>query len=249
MQRNWIGRSDGAEIELRVAGRSDGLALKVFTTRPDTGLRDDLRGDGAGAPVGRRADDAREQGGRRRDQAVGRVRDRSRADGFGLRRPCSRQARCVHRQLRGQPVQRRTDPVVRRRLRDHALRDRGDHGRARRGPARLGLRQGLRPSVRADRRARTAASTARRGQATARRSTPASWTGSTSPRRSSRAIEWLVEQGIGTANAELPSPRLARSRGSATGVARSRSSTAVAAASSACPKTSFRFSLPTTSSS
>jgi leucyl-tRNA synthetase len=38
MQRNWIGRSDGAEIDLRVADRDDGLALKVFTTRPDTGF-------------------------------------------------------------------------------------------------------------------------------------------------------------------------------------------------------------------
>jgi len=41
MQRNWIGRSDGAEFDLVVEGRdgSDGgerLALRVFTTRPDT---------------------------------------------------------------------------------------------------------------------------------------------------------------------------------------------------------------------
>ncbi len=41
MQRNWIGRSEGAEFDLVVAGRdgSDGrdpLALRVFTTRPDT---------------------------------------------------------------------------------------------------------------------------------------------------------------------------------------------------------------------
>ncbi|MGA8726774.1 MAG: leucine--tRNA ligase [Acidimicrobiales bacterium] len=41
MQRNWIGRSDGAEYDLVVEGRdgSDGrdrLALRVFTTRPDT---------------------------------------------------------------------------------------------------------------------------------------------------------------------------------------------------------------------
>ncbi len=41
MQRNWIGRSEGAEYDLVVDGRdgSDGtqrLALRVFTTRPDT---------------------------------------------------------------------------------------------------------------------------------------------------------------------------------------------------------------------
>ena len=41
MQRNWIGRSEGAEFDLAVADvegtpRADGLALRVFTTRPDT---------------------------------------------------------------------------------------------------------------------------------------------------------------------------------------------------------------------
>ncbi|MET0880519.1 MAG: leucine--tRNA ligase, partial [Acidimicrobiales bacterium] len=35
MQRNWIGRSEGATFHLPVAGRDD-LSLEVFTTRPDT---------------------------------------------------------------------------------------------------------------------------------------------------------------------------------------------------------------------
>ena len=35
MQRNWIGRSEGAEFDLRVVGHDD-LTLRVFTTRPDT---------------------------------------------------------------------------------------------------------------------------------------------------------------------------------------------------------------------
>ncbi|MCW9025524.1 MAG: leucine--tRNA ligase, partial [Gammaproteobacteria bacterium] len=34
MQRNWIGRSEGVELEFGIEGREDGL--KVFTTRPDT---------------------------------------------------------------------------------------------------------------------------------------------------------------------------------------------------------------------
>ncbi len=37
MQRNWIGRSEGAEFDLPVSGRP-GLSLRVFTTRPDTGF-------------------------------------------------------------------------------------------------------------------------------------------------------------------------------------------------------------------
>ncbi len=37
MQRNWIGRSEGAEFDLPVEGReAEGLSLRVFTTRPDT---------------------------------------------------------------------------------------------------------------------------------------------------------------------------------------------------------------------
>jgi len=35
MQRNWIGRSEGAEFEMAVEGRDD-VKLRVFTTRPDT---------------------------------------------------------------------------------------------------------------------------------------------------------------------------------------------------------------------
>lgn len=39
MQRNWIGRSDGAEMEfcvLDLDGQERGLKLAVYTTRPDT---------------------------------------------------------------------------------------------------------------------------------------------------------------------------------------------------------------------
>jgi len=35
MQRNWIGKSEGAEFDLKVEGQPD-LAIRVFTTRPDT---------------------------------------------------------------------------------------------------------------------------------------------------------------------------------------------------------------------
>src|SRR5204862_1184191 len=44
LQRNWIGRSEGAEIDFAVAGAGDpgaaasdrGYKIRVFTTRPDT---------------------------------------------------------------------------------------------------------------------------------------------------------------------------------------------------------------------
>jgi leucyl-tRNA synthetase len=35
MQRNWVGRSEGAEVDFPVAGRPTG-SIRVFTTRPDT---------------------------------------------------------------------------------------------------------------------------------------------------------------------------------------------------------------------
>jgi len=37
MQRNWIGKSVGVELDLQVVG-SDDLTVRVFTTRPDTGF-------------------------------------------------------------------------------------------------------------------------------------------------------------------------------------------------------------------
>ena len=36
MQRNWIGRSEGARLKFPVAGRKRRLAIEVFTTRIDT---------------------------------------------------------------------------------------------------------------------------------------------------------------------------------------------------------------------
>ncbi len=36
MQRNWIGRSEGAEFTMAIAGRPELPGLEVFTTRPDT---------------------------------------------------------------------------------------------------------------------------------------------------------------------------------------------------------------------
>ncbi len=36
MQRNWVGRSEGAHVDFAIAGATDGDRIRVFTTRPDT---------------------------------------------------------------------------------------------------------------------------------------------------------------------------------------------------------------------
>ena len=36
MQRNWIGRSEGVEVDFAVTGRDETQTIKVYTTRPDT---------------------------------------------------------------------------------------------------------------------------------------------------------------------------------------------------------------------
>ena len=84
MQRNWIGRSEGAEFDLPVEGRdgSDGrppLALRVFTTRPGHLVRHDLRRGRPRAPPGRRADHPRAPGRGRGAADPGRGQHRRRA--------------------------------------------------------------------------------------------------------------------------------------------------------------------------
>ena len=98
----------------------------------------------------------------------------------------ARKARRLHGQLLRQPLQRRARADLRRRLRAHGLRHRSDHGRARRGRARLRLRRGLRPADRAHRRAAGGLRRRRLCRRRRSRSTAASSTGSTCRRRSGR---------------------------------------------------------------
>ena len=121
------------------------------------------------------------------------------------------QDRRVHRRVRHQPGQRRADPDLRRRLRADGLRHRRDHGRARPGPARLGLRRAVRP---ADRPARSQPPpTASDGEAVpgrrVRRSTAASSTAWASPSAKARDHRLAEAEGTGRGHGPVQAAGLA----------------------------------------
>ena len=210
MQRNWIGRSEGAEFDLVVEGRdgSDGrqrLALRVFTTRPDTSfgmtyavvapehpLVDELTTPEHRAEV----EELRARAAASTD--VERMSE-SGADQPG-------QARRLHRLVGDQPVHRPAGAGLRGRLRADGLRHRRHHGRARRGRPRLGLRPGLRPAGGAHRPAARGLGGARGpdggpgGAYTgAGEKINSDWLdGLDIPTAKARAIDWLEAEGIGT---------------------------------------------------
>ena len=138
MQRNWIGRSEGAEFDLAVEGRPD-LTVRVFTTRPDTSFGMTYAVMAPEHPLVDELTTADQRDAVEALAHTGGALHRHRAHGRGRRRRAG-QAWSLHRQQRHQPVHRQSRPALRRRLRPHGLRDRGDHGRAGRGRARLGLR-------------------------------------------------------------------------------------------------------------
>ena len=127
-------------------------------------LRHDLRGARPRAPAGPRPDHRRPAGGGGGVRGPGEHRVRHRPP---VHRGAVGEAGRVHRLLRHQPVQRRAGARLPGRLRAHRLRHRRHHGRPRRGPAGLGLRQGLRPAHHPHRPAARRAGTARPTRATA----------------------------------------------------------------------------------
>ena len=188
MQRNWIGRSEGAEFDMAVTDaegtpRADGAAVRVFTTRPDTSFGMTYAVMAPEHPLVDHDRRRRAAGRGRRVRGRGPDGQRRRADVVG---GLARQARHLHRRLPAQPLHRLARAALPRRLRAHGLRHRGDHGRARRGPARLGLRHRCTACPSCAPSSRPTAGRARRTPARAPTSTAASWTAWARPRPSPR---------------------------------------------------------------
>ena len=135
MQRNWIGRSEGAEVVFRVEELGDRAARLHDPSRH--ALRRDVLRARAGAPA-RRASSSRAPSARRRcsttsRHAAARVRRRA-------RRRRARRRRASSPAVRDEPGQRRAHPDLGRRLRADGVRHGRDHGRARPRRARLRVR-------------------------------------------------------------------------------------------------------------
>ena len=141
MQRNWIGRSEGAEISFPLGREVNGEdRITVFTTRPDTlfGCTFMVLAPEHPLVAELTTDEQRPQvepissrrGGRTRSSASRRLE----------RRPA------VHRRPHEASLHRRRHPDLDRRLRPAQLRHRGGDGRAGARRARLRLRVGARDS-------------------------------------------------------------------------------------------------------
>ena len=147
MQRNWIGRSEGAEITFPLAD-GDG-EITVFTTRPDTLFGATFM---SMAPEHPMAMEFARKSGREKEvrefvERVARPGPGS-ADGRG-----AGQGRRLHRGILHQPRHRRPHPRLRRQLRPVRIRHRRGHGGPRARPAGLRVREEVRPP---DRRRRPA---------------------------------------------------------------------------------------------
>ncbi len=164
-------QADTAQLDRSQRRRADPLPRAVHRRAdhrvhhaPRHHVRRDLHGPCSRASARRRAravDMARghapEVDRRRRRHAVRRSRGlpphRGVADGRRASGRVAPEDRRLHRRVRDESCDWRVDPGVRRRLRADGLRHRGDHGGARSGRARLGVRRGVRPADRAHRAA------------------------------------------------------------------------------------------------
>ena len=132
MQRNWIGRSVGADVEFPVP--SLGKPIRIFTTRPDTIYGATFmvlapEHPDVAALIADHPDRAEIE------QWIAGVRNQIEPGAAG-----GGEGRALHRQDGDQSVHERGDPDLARQLRADAVRHRRDHGRAGARPARLRVR-------------------------------------------------------------------------------------------------------------
>jgi leucyl-tRNA synthetase len=127
MQKNWIGRSEGVEIDFALSGSSQ--TLRVFTTRPDTLFGVTFM---ALAPEHPLVEEflAHEKDPQRRAQMEAFVQKAFTARGDRAQRRDGRERGCLHRALRDQPHQERKNPHLYRQLYRDGVRYRSDHGGA-----------------------------------------------------------------------------------------------------------------------
>ena len=137
MQRNWIGRSEGARVLFRVDGLRRGAAGVHDAAR----TRCSARRSSCWRPSTRSSTQL-VAGTEHEDEVREYVRHAARA--HGRRARGEGEGRRLHRPLRGQPGQRRADPDLGRRLRPDGVRHRRDHGRAGARRARLRVRGAVR---------------------------------------------------------------------------------------------------------
>ena len=144
MQRNWIGRSTGADVDFAIEGRDErDHRLHDASRHP---LRRDLHGRRPRLRPRRRAGRRRrrrERARRRSPTYLSRVQKSSEIERLTDR---PREDRRLPRPLRDQPGQRRAPADLGGRLRAGRLRHGRDHGRARARPARPRLRARVRPA-------------------------------------------------------------------------------------------------------
>ena len=124
MQRNWIGRSEGAEVAFAVEGRAE--PVTVFTTRPDTLYGATFFVVAADSELA-----AELCAPEHRDELAGYVAEVRKLTDIERQSTDREKTGVFLGTARRQPGERRAHPGLGRRLRAARLRHRRDHGRAR----------------------------------------------------------------------------------------------------------------------